>query len=303
MEHQTLGRTNRAFPPIWLSPAAPQFAPKEGWRESLIEACVELGTVIDISKGPALWGSLLSNNAAHLMTLGGHEIENAVDDSHAANLIEANLIETLSAVGRDCLDFYFLQVRRRLEEFQINGALEALESARQEGHIKHLGLCVDGPALAILGVWQFHDAFDVVLIPRNHQESTDYEALAPLARERRVGIVTSKPLNWGYGMPFVRIPVPLKVALLSQGASPEALASSVLADLAKDHPVVVAVRSAEEARTAFAAPQQPMCPAFDEMIQSYRNSWNSDEEWDLLLRDPDPIVRKAAERRKRELGR
>jgi hypothetical protein len=46
-----------------------------------------------------------------------------------------------------------------------------------------------------------------------------------------------------------------------------------------------------------------MCPAFDEMIQSYRDSWNSDEEWELLLRDPDPIVRKAAERRKRELGR
>lgn len=153
---------------------------------------------------------------ACLMALGGVDIERATDHNHASDLVQAHLIETLSAVGREYLDFYFLRVRRGLEEFQINGALEALEMAKQEGHVRYLGLCCDGPSLAVLGVWQFHDAFEVILIPRSQDDSEAYDTLAPVARERRVGIVTSQPLS----------------------------------ERSSEHPVLVKVRTPEEVRLA-----------------------------------------------------
>ncbi len=61
----------------------------------------------------------------------------------------------------------------------------ALETARQEGHVRFLGIFCDGPPLATLGTWQFHDAFEVLLAPVGEA----LEMLEPLARERRVGVV------------------------------------------------------------------------------------------------------------------
>jgi aryl-alcohol dehydrogenase-like predicted oxidoreductase len=118
------------------------------------------------------------------MGRGGFELENAADAKNASDLMQAHLIETLSAVGREYLDFYFLRVRSPLEEFQVDGALEALEMARQEGHIRFIGLSSEGQShLPALGLWQFHDAFDTVLL------TPSQESLAKLAQERRVGVV------------------------------------------------------------------------------------------------------------------
>ena len=137
------------------------------------------------------------------MSTSGYERAN--DDRHAGDLIQAHLIETLSSIGREWIDVYFLRVRRAVDEAQLSGALEAMELARQEGHIRYLGIVCDGSSLATLGMWQFHDAFDLLLVPRNHYDDEAYRTLAPLARERRVGVVTSRPLNWGWGLPFTAL--------------------------------------------------------------------------------------------------
>lgn len=299
MPLESLGRTNRVFPPVWVSLAAPQREFQEGWLERLVDAAVEAQTVIDISRGPALWGGAMRGTEAMVMSLGGLDIERATDEKHASDLVQAHLIQTLSAFGREYLDLYFLQIRRALEEYQINGALEALEMARQEGHIRHIGICCDGPALAILGLWQFHDAFEVLLVPRNHYDQEAYTTLEPLARERRVGVVTSKALNWGYEMPFVKLPTQWKLRNLTQSFYGMTLAQAAIADLAKDYPVLVGVRSPEEVRLAVEAPSLELPEGLDAMIGTYRDAWDNDEEWKLLLNDPDPIVRKAAERRLR----
>ncbi len=295
-----LGRTNQSFPPIWISLAAPQTAPEEGWRDRLVSAAIEANTVIDISKGPVLWGGAMRGTEAKLMTLGGAEIERATDEKHARDLVEAHLIETLSAIGREHLDFYFFQMRRALEEFQINGALAALELAKQEGHVRFVGLCCDGPSLAVLGSWQFHDAFDVLLVPRNHYDAEAYETLAPMANERRVGIVTSKPLNWGYGMPFVKLPTQWKLRNLTPSLYGMSLAQAVIADLSREGTVLVGVRTPEEIEQAVRAHGLSLPDGLSAMIETYREAWDSDAEWELLMRDNDPIVRKAAERRIRE---
>jgi aryl-alcohol dehydrogenase-like predicted oxidoreductase len=296
-----LGRTNAVFPPVWISLAAPQTAFVEGWRERLVSAALDAKTVIDVSKGPALWGGAMRGTEALLMSIGGTEIESATDEQHASDLVQAHLIETLSAVGRDYLDFYFLQVRRALEEFQINGALQALEMARQEGHIRHVGLCCDGSSLAVLGMWQFHDAFDVLLVPRNHLCHESYDTLAPLAQERRVGVITSRPLNWGHGMPFVKLPTQWKLRNLTKSFYGLSLAQAAIADLAKDSVVLVGVRTVEEIEMAVAAPGLPLPDGLDAMFETYREAWESDAEWELLLTDNDPIARKAAERRLRAI--
>ena len=124
---------------------------------------------------------------ALLMGAGGNEIGDAADEDSAANLIHAHLIETLSAIGREWLDFYFLRIRRPLEEFQLTGALKALEWARDEGHVKFVGLSAEAEPLVVLRAWQFHDAFEALLLPKN---GSSFEGLRTLAAERRVGIIT-----------------------------------------------------------------------------------------------------------------
>ena len=185
---------------------------------------------------------------ATLMALGTCEYENANDESHACDLVQAHLIETLSSIGREHIDFYFFRVQRMAEEFQLSGALQALELAKQEGHIGHIGICCDGPSFATLGAWQFHDAFEVLLVERNHFDSESYNTLAPLAKERRVGVVTNDPLNWRKGQPFVDQPELWEPPIFSEALTQQALSQAVISDLASDHPVLVAVNSPDQVR-------------------------------------------------------
>ena len=280
MAETLLGRTNRAFPPVWLSLSVPHEG-GEAAIDALADAARAAGVPIDISGNPALWGGRLrGDDSLFLTAISTAGYERATDDRHATDLMQAHLLETLSAIGREWIDVYFLRIRRAVDEAQLSGALEAMELARQEGHIRHLGIVCDGPSLAALGMWQFHDAFDLLLMPRNHHDDEAYRTLAPLARERRVGIVTSRPLNWGWGLPFTALLEPLsppgergRGEGLSQGlltqemsAGPltpspsppeergESLAQAALGAFAREHPVLVGVRTPEEVAMALAAP-------------------------------------------------
>jgi aryl-alcohol dehydrogenase-like predicted oxidoreductase len=273
---ELLGRTNRAFPPVWLSLSVPRGPAREGWLEDLVDGALEAGTVVDVSNRPGLWGGKMRGTDALLMTVGGVEIENAVDEGHAANLLQANLIENLCAVGRECLDFYFLRVRRALDEAQLAGALRALEMARAEGHVRYIGLCCDGPGIAVLGAWQFHDAFEVLLVPRNHYDDSAFQTLEPVARERRVGVVTSRPLDWGDGLDFTAMPSLSRLPNLTRSFGGRSLAQAVVADLAADHPVLVGVRSASEVAEAIAAPLMPRPEGLAAVLQPFREAYGDD---------------------------
>ncbi len=113
------------------------------------------------------------------------DFERANDPGHAGNLLQAHLIETLSCIGREYWDFYFLRFRGAVSESLLSGVFETLEMAKQEGHIRFIGLCSEGNPSATLAMWSLHDAFDAILIRRPE----DVSALAPLARQRRVGVL------------------------------------------------------------------------------------------------------------------
>ncbi|CAN5597975.1 hypothetical protein BH11ARM2_BH11ARM2_34780 [soil metagenome] len=183
-----LGRTNRAFPPVWLALGVPD-APEE--TDALLEVAQAADVPLDITASPAFWGGKMRGSERFFSVVGPSHHELATDHAHAIDLTQAHLIETLSAIGREWIDLYWLRVRRPLEEFQIDGALEALESARGDGHIRFLGLACDGPGLSTLSVWQFHDAFELLSIPRSEDAGGDeaFNTLSSLASERRVGVL------------------------------------------------------------------------------------------------------------------
>jgi len=296
-----LGRTNRAFPHVWLSLSTPYDSWSETWPKELVEASIAANTVIDISGNPGLFGGQMRGTDACLMAKGTLDIERASDQNHACDLVQAHLIQTLSAIGRENIDFYFLRVRKPLQEFQIQGALEAMESAKQDGHIGFVGLSSEGAPLTTLGLWQFHDAFEVILTPRNHYSDESYRTLQPMAAERRVGVITSQPLNWGYGLPFVQIPDLWRLRNLTQSFYGLTLAQAAIADLAKDHPVLVGVRNLAEIQAAIEAPSRNLPNGLDAMLEPFRETFDDDEFWTGLLDSVRPELKQAAERRRADI--
>lgn len=209
-----LGRTNQSFPPVWLSLTAPTAVP--GSSEALVEAALAARTVIDISSSPALWGGQMRGTDATIMGIGKVDLSAAMGEPHAHDLVQAHLIETLCGIGRDYLDFYFLSVGSPLKESQISGALIALEAARQEGHVRFVGIAATD-ASASMGVWQLHDAFEALLIPGGVSSGP----LRLMAKSRRVAIVTrnGEPRLGEAALVSVATPEEVERAMLVQAAA------------------------------------------------------------------------------------
>ena len=170
------GRTNQMVPPVWFRPELgddPQV---------LMAAVVSTGAVIDISSAPLIWGNFIRGGNHVLFARGSLDFERAISHESAIDLVCAHLIQTLSTIGRESLDFFALPFRRAVEDHQLEGALEAIELAKGDGLIKHGGLLCEGPELASLNMWRFHDAFEFIVL---NQHSPELEALA---KERRVGV-------------------------------------------------------------------------------------------------------------------
>ena len=181
MIDQVFGRTNEHYPKFW----AALTVSADSTPQEVVEAVQELKIPMDITSQPGLWGGFLRGGNDVLSVKSSTHYERATSQDHATDLMQAHLIEVLSSLGRPMIEFYFLRVRRVVEEFQINGTLAALEFAKQEGHIKHIALAAEGPTMAVQSVWQFHDAFEAVLLRPEDQP------LASMAAERRVGVVSA----------------------------------------------------------------------------------------------------------------
>lgn len=184
------GRANRYVYPVWArgdlrgSNSAEERA--ERLFQILLQSPIE---TLDISPAPAIWGRFLRETANTLQVAVASPtnwLVHAPDARIAANFVQSHIVEVLCAIGRPQIEYYFLSVREPLSEAQLSGALEALEIARQEGQISHMGLAAWGNPLTVLALWRTHDAFEVVLLP-DTAEAT--ETLLPEARTRRAGVI------------------------------------------------------------------------------------------------------------------
>lgn len=170
------GRTNQLVSQTWIRPELGDDP------EALMAEVVATGAVIDISSSPLIWGNSIRGGDHVLFARGSLDYERAISRESAIDLVCAHLIQTLSTIGRESIDFFALPFRRAVEDEQLEGALEALELAKGDGLIKHGGLMSEGPELATLSMWRFHDAFEFIVLG---ERSSELEALA---RERRVGV-------------------------------------------------------------------------------------------------------------------
>ena len=295
MQSAILGRTNEAFPRIWLSLSVPHEGFGEAGVAGLAHAARETGLPLDIGSQPALWGGPLRGGEDVLLTFGGRHLEVAHDEGNAFDLTQSHLIETLSAVGRETIDFYMLTIRRPLEEFAINGGLGALEDARQEGHIRHFGIHAEGQGMAALGMWQFHDFCETLAVARNPVEHEAYDSLVSLADERRVGVVTLRPLEWRWS-----VPAPLIAAHLGLASETEATAA-LLAYAASRHTTLVAVRNPQEVQAAADVPAEVPreAPAYLARLEA---AYRDIALWRELTLDRRPWLARAAEKAVRDLG-
>ncbi|HLO99699.1 MAG TPA: hypothetical protein VK171_13970, partial [Fimbriimonas sp.] len=178
-----LGRTNTEFPSTWLKLAVSRdCSPAE-----LAAAARATGVPLDISSQPALWGGSLRGGEDVLMVESNFQVERGTSQDHSTDLLQANLIEHLSSIGREMVDIFVFRVRRVMEDHQIAGAMAALEFAKSEGHVRYLCLGFDGPVPAVMSFWQFHDAFELVRLPATE----GYSAALDFAHNRRVGVIVS----------------------------------------------------------------------------------------------------------------
>jgi len=294
------GRSGLQVPRVWLRLLAKPGG-EDGWAESLAEAATATGAPIDVSAHPALWGSLLPATGHLALSRGGRTLSRTRDSGHASEQIQAHLFETLCSLRRERLDLYLLSIAEPLEEFQIAGALDALQQAKQEGHLSHIGL--DSHAAApTLAAWRFHDVFDAVLVPRNHHDSAAFRALAPLARERNVGLVTSQPFDWGWGAPFFALKSTWRLRNLTLSKYGLSVAQAVLADLAQEAPVLVGVRTSGEVAEAVGALDKRQPDGLEALMEVYRSAFLDEEEWRAAESSEDLVLREAALRRRATLG-
>lgn len=305
MSTAVFGRTNRTFPPVWLSLRLPREPDPES-IDRLAAVAVEAArndVPLDVTSQPALWGSHLRGKDATLVAVGRSDLEASTEEAHAADLVQAHILEVLCSLTRESIDFYALRVRKALEEFQVSGALMAMESARQEGHIRHLALWVDGPPLAARGLWQFHDAFEVVFAPVSHLDRSSETTLGPLARERRVGLVGTNPVEWSPGVSATIVAEdPNFVAAHPQWA-PASIARALIAKIAADRPVLAGVHSAEEARAALDAGSGGAPLDVDDIVAAVESAWKDPGTWGRLATDPREWVRRIARRGQAETRR
>lgn len=172
-----LGRTNREYPQTWIRPV---FGAD---LEGLLGYLENLHTVIDATAMPSIVGTRLTK-PRKLLIRGGLTIEGAVTGNHAHDLMSAEIIEALSSTLSTELEFFVFRIRMPLEDHQVEGALGALSSAREEGLIRSIGVSLESPGA--IPIWQLNDAFDIVLVPG---EGDLYVQGLKLAVARRVGLV------------------------------------------------------------------------------------------------------------------
>lgn len=282
------GRTNTEYPLVWPALQAPAGAFGESWSVELAAALEELPGPVDVTAAPALWRARLRGAPPRLIARGAAEVAQAESAGHAADLVAGSLMSVLSCLAGWRLELFFLRMRQPLTDAQVEGALEALEAAREDGLIRHAGLAVECHPMAARNAWSFHDGFEVISYRHNPAQPEWHEALGEMARERRVGVLTDGVFDWGGGVEFDQLPgLDLdQVDRLRQTAIRWSAHSGV---------VQVPVRTPHELRLAMTALDEGRDD--DQALAELASTYESPATWHALALSDRAEVRQAALRR------
>lgn len=106
----------------------------------MVAEVLKTNTVLDISVQPGLWGGLMRGTEAKLMASSDPHLDRASSVSHAGMFVEGEVIQFLSAIGREHLDYYAVCPSSLLSESQIEGMNLSVADLRENGHIRKFGL-------------------------------------------------------------------------------------------------------------------------------------------------------------------
>jgi predicted aldo/keto reductase-like oxidoreductase len=116
-----------------------------------------------------------------------------------ADAMRADLETSLQELDLDYLDIYKCHFVATPADYQKvtapGGALEALQKAREEGLIGHLGITSHN--LSVLERALDDDLFDVIMVCFSFLEPQARETVIPQARRRNVGVLAMKPFSGG----------------------------------------------------------------------------------------------------------
>jgi hypothetical protein len=183
----TRGNSGQAI--RWIRPVVSAGVDPSVEFVKIAEVVHEFGMTLDISAHPALAGKAAREVAVPIMVSGLRDIHRLDTPTAAIHEVNAHLLQAASAAGRQTIDAYFIEVERIPSDAVLNGMMEALEEAIQEEMIGRLGISDVGKSLATLGLWQFNDAFDFLLVDDNPGAWPATKGLMELATERRVSVI------------------------------------------------------------------------------------------------------------------
>jgi hypothetical protein len=228
---------------IWLSLSLPS-NPSE--LEPLVAAAISAGCPIDVSSQPALWGHYLRGSGCTIAAVGGVDITTATSFDHAADLVYAKMLETLCSIGSENIECFFLPLSGLESAVQLQGAIRAVSTAKAEGNLKTVGLYAAGNPDYALQQLQRYEVFEVILAQCNHStlELLDWPKSAHI--RSHASLVTCSPFAWSGHSPFFDLDVPWP-------GDKRILRQQVLQELARNHPVMVGVRTASQVEEALAA--------------------------------------------------
>lgn len=221
-----------------------------------------------------LWAAELRDAKCDWVVCGGEKISNTQNQEQAMYHMTGEIISAVAGSPDRFVSIYFLSVARAWEEHQINGALAALQSAKEEGLIGSICLHVAGSALGVASLWRFYNAFDVVLVRRNPGTEQDYLRIAMTALDRRVGVVQESIFDWGAGVPFFAMP--------NTGWK---LGAALLADRLRVNPVLLGVMSVDEMEMAIQAMRDSPKLGID--LESLWQAYKNPDSWRESLERPD----------------
>ena len=98
--------------------------------------------MLDITSSPVYFGERLRGSSFLLASEVGADLRHALTEAQAATFIEADILATLSALGRPQIDVLILRLSYDIEKPQLTGAMNALHFARQDGHARAIALDV-----------------------------------------------------------------------------------------------------------------------------------------------------------------
>ena len=130
---------------------------------------------------------------------GRHVVLASRTHSKTAAAMRADLETSLAELQRDYLDIYMCHFVVDEADYRRvtspGGALEALQEARDEGLIGHIGITSHN--LDVLGRALDDDLFDVMMVCFSFLEPKAGESVIPKARDRNVGVLAMKPFSGG----------------------------------------------------------------------------------------------------------